>query len=119
MLGELQPSRSLRLKLTPLSVDAVSMLAGETDAATLHRQTGGNPFFVTEVVASAGADVPPTVREAVLARASRLGPSARTVLQAVAVVVPAVVAVLFGPLAVHVKEVEAKVRDIHAPRRNP
>ena len=38
----------------------------------LHRVTGGNPFFVSEVVAAGGERIPPTVREAVLARAARL-----------------------------------------------
>ena len=34
--------------------------------------TGGNPFFVTEALAAGGADLPATVRDAVLARAARL-----------------------------------------------
>jgi DNA-binding CsgD family transcriptional regulator len=90
VLGELPSSGSVRLKLTPLSVDAVSTLAGGTDAEVLHRQTAGNPFFVTEVLASGRAEVPPTVREAVLARVARLEPAARNVLHAVAVVPPRV-----------------------------
>jgi DNA-binding CsgD family transcriptional regulator len=88
VLGELPSGPSVRLKLTPLSVEAVAMLAGRSEAKALHRQTGGNPFFVTEVLASGRAEVPPTVREAVLARAARLEPAARNVLHAVAVIPP-------------------------------
>ncbi|HEV3402012.1 MAG TPA: AAA family ATPase, partial [Acidimicrobiales bacterium] len=73
-----------RLQLRPLSVAAVAQLTEglEVDAEQLHRQTGGNPFFVTEVLAA--GDVPGSVRDAVLARASRLGPKAREVLDAAA-----------------------------------
>src|SRR5205085_402280 len=45
-------------------------------------------FFVTEALAAVEAGVPPTVRDAVLARASRLGESARNLLEAVAIVPP-------------------------------
>ena len=56
------------------------------DAATLHRLTGGNPFFVTEVLAAEGETVPATVGDAVLARAARLSPEARAVLDVAAVI---------------------------------
>jgi DNA-binding CsgD family transcriptional regulator/tetratricopeptide (TPR) repeat protein len=91
MLGELATQRSVtRLKLAPLSPDAVAELAipHGFDAAELYRTTGGNPFFVVEVLASGGDRIPSTVREAVLARGARLSPSARTVLEAVALVPP-------------------------------
>jgi DNA-binding CsgD family transcriptional regulator len=75
-----------RLRLEPLSADTVRELAGErgVDAAMLHRRTGGNPFFVAEALAAMG-ELPPTVRDAVLARAARLSPAARAVLDAAAV----------------------------------
>jgi len=88
VLGELPPGRTVRLKLTPLSVGAVTTLATGRDAEVLHRQTGGNPFFLTEVLASDRSEMPATVREAVLSRAARLDPTARTVLHAVAVAPP-------------------------------
>ena len=43
------------------------------DAAALYRLTGGNPFYVTEVVQSGMGEVPTSARDAVLARVSRLG----------------------------------------------
>jgi DNA-binding CsgD family transcriptional regulator/tetratricopeptide (TPR) repeat protein len=82
-----------RVRLQPLTAEAVGTLAegsSEADVHELHRRTGGNPFFVTEVLAtrSGGDAVPETVRDAVLARAARLDPSARRLLDAVAVVPP-------------------------------
>lgn len=89
LLGELPSSRHvIRLTLAPLSAEAVATLAGDAHGGALHRQTGGNPFFVTEVLAAGGAELPTTVREAVLARTARLDDSARRVLDAVAVVPP-------------------------------
>jgi predicted ATPase len=79
-----------RVPLLPLTETAVRTLVGEraVDAAALHRQTGGNPFFVTEVLASAGGGLPPSIRDAVLARVARLSYSAQAVLQTAAVIGP-------------------------------
>ena len=90
-LGELATQRSVsRLKLAPLSSDAVGELAQPygVDSAELYRMTGGNPFFVAEVLASGDDRIPATVREAVLARGARLSRSGRTLLEAVALVPP-------------------------------
>ncbi|MCW3064459.1 MAG: family ATPase, partial [Solirubrobacterales bacterium] len=86
-LGELPARAADRLALTPLSPDAVAALVGVTgvDAGELHRRTAGNPFFVTEVLAAAGGEIPDTVRDAVLARAARLDDDARVLLDAVAI----------------------------------
>ena len=80
----------LRLELRPLSAEAVAQLAAPhgVDAEELHRKTAGNPFFVTEALAGGEGEIPPTVREAVLARAARLSEPATAVLEAVAVVPP-------------------------------
>src|SRR5207247_970293 len=71
-----------------LSLDAVTELATPhaVDPEELYGKTAGNPFFVTEALATGMADVPPTIRDAVLARAARLGSDARGLLEAVAVV---------------------------------
>jgi len=76
-----------RMVLPPLSLAAVRMLAstaGAPDATRLYEVTGGNSFFVTEVLAAGGSDVPATVRDAVVARVGRLSPPARHALDAVA-----------------------------------
>jgi DNA-binding CsgD family transcriptional regulator/tetratricopeptide (TPR) repeat protein len=87
VIGELSATR---LNLAPLSQDAVAELAGGAgiDAAELYRRTSGNAFFVTEALAAGAGEVPLTVKDAVLARAARLSPRARTVLEAAAVVPP-------------------------------
>lgn len=91
VLGELATgSASRRLNLTRLSAAAVATLAEPhgVDADELYRRTAGNPFFVTEALAAGEGGIPPTVRDAVLARAARLSEAARTVLEALAVVPP-------------------------------
>ena len=77
-----------RVPLAPLSRDAVVMLADGTDADVdaVHRVTRGNPFFVTEALASPGDVVPVSVMEAVLARVGRLGPACRDALDQLSVV---------------------------------
>ena len=88
LLGDLPTATTTRLSLQPLSVEAVEELARRVEHSSrgLHEATGGNPFFVTEVLAGDGGDVPATVRDAVLARADRLSPGGRRLLDAVAVV---------------------------------
>lgn len=88
-LGDLASSPAVRrVTLSPLSVDAVGTLAAgtEVDAGALHRVTGGNPFFVTEVLAAGGGSIPDTVRDAVLARVVRLPPVGRDSLEMSAVI---------------------------------
>lgn len=90
LLGNLVGSDAAvrRLTLDRLSRDAVAAMArgrvADTDA--LYRQTSGNPFFVSEVLADPSNDVPITVRDAVLGRAARLGAEARAVLDVAAVI---------------------------------
>ena len=87
-LGELPASVVRRVDLAPLGAESVAALARHAgrDAGGLHALTGGNPFYVTEVLASGGGEVPGSVRDAVLARANRLSPAARRVLEIVSVV---------------------------------
>jgi DNA-binding CsgD family transcriptional regulator/tetratricopeptide (TPR) repeat protein len=87
-LGPLAGGPVRRLSLAPLSRAAVARWAGGTNAttATLYSLTGGNPFFVSEVLAASGPQVPATVVDAVLARAQALGDGARRALEQLAVV---------------------------------
>lgn len=90
VLGDLPQTASHRLQLSPLSQSSVFVLANAAGQAEwahkLFHTTSGNPFFVTEALASKGTGVPSSVRDAVLARAARLSPSARDVLEAAAVI---------------------------------
>src|SRR4051794_19328226 len=90
-LGEMPREATDRMRLRPLSPEAVTALAGTAavDAAELHRRTGGNAFYVTEVVAAdGGREIPDTVREAVPAPGARPPPDARAALGAVPIVPP-------------------------------
>lgn len=86
VLGDLATSPGqLRLEVLPLSADGVARLAvgHPIDPGHLHHITGGNPFYVTEVLAAPGWTVPPTVADAVLARAARLPPEVQNLLDTV------------------------------------
>jgi type II secretory pathway predicted ATPase ExeA/tetratricopeptide (TPR) repeat protein len=88
VLGELaRASNIARCELPRLSPDAVAQLAEPhgIDADELYRRTAGNPFFLSEVLASGDREIPPTVRDAVLARAARLSAAAAALLGAVSV----------------------------------
>ena len=91
VLGELSSARTVaRLWLHPLSAKAVNELAEPygVEAAELYRQTNGNPFFVTQVLASGSGQIPATVRDAVLARVARLPAGAKSLLEAIAIATP-------------------------------
>lgn len=89
LLGNLATTSAVRrIPLPPLSALAVQALVGELefDATALYHQTGGNPFYVTEVLANPEKEIPTSVREAVLARVARLSASGYAVLEAAAVI---------------------------------
>jgi DNA-binding CsgD family transcriptional regulator/tetratricopeptide (TPR) repeat protein len=91
VLGELATTRAVtRVAVPPLSATAVGELAEPhgIDPEHLYRQTNGNPFYVTEVLAAGTPDIPPTVRDAVLARVARLSEPARGLLEAIAIATP-------------------------------
>lgn len=87
VLADASAAIGTRVQLAALSAEAVGALGGgRVDAARLHAATGGNPFFVTETLAAGGDGVAESVREAVLARAARLGGAARAVLDAASLI---------------------------------
>ena len=86
VLGDLATYRGTRrMGLAPLSTAAVAALAVDSSIAPdeLYRLTGGNPFFLSEVLAGDGEHVPASARDAVLARTGRLDEEARTALETV------------------------------------
>jgi DNA-binding CsgD family transcriptional regulator/tetratricopeptide (TPR) repeat protein len=86
-LGELAGQRTTRrIDLPPLSARGVRQLAaGSTFVPDdLHRLTGGNPFFVVEVLRGGNAAIPASARDAVLARAAAVGELARHTLEVAA-----------------------------------
>ena len=82
VLGALAGPDVRRLVLRPLSAGAVEELSGGgADAGAVLAATAGNPFFVTEVLANPGIEVPATVRDAVLARLAGLGEETQQALE--------------------------------------
>ena len=89
VLGELASAPGVsRLTVPRLSLEAVRELAGPSgaDGDAIHELTGGNAFYVTEILAVGSDSLPETVRDAVLARAASLGPAARRLLDVAALV---------------------------------
>lgn len=88
VLGDLATAAGCeRLHVPPLTPEGVrSLAAGKAlDAERLHRVTGGNAFYVTEVLAAPGWTVPLSVTDAVLARVSRLSAAARGLVDLVSI----------------------------------
>ena len=88
VIGELPMQSILRMPLARLSAEAVTSMVGDEsfDVDEVLALTGGNPLFVSEVLASGTDAVPLSVRDAVLARALKISPGARAVLDLVSVV---------------------------------
>jgi DNA-binding CsgD family transcriptional regulator/tetratricopeptide (TPR) repeat protein len=112
LLGDLATSAAVRrIGLDPLSAAGVAQLAAGSgvNADALHRLTGGNPFYVTEVLA-AGADVltrealPRSISEAVWGRMARLSTAGRESAYATAVCGPRVELALLHEVAPAAKE---------------
>ena len=85
-LGSIRAESSVFIELGPLSQSAVASLAGDDDQEVFSA-TGGNPFYVTELLASRASDeVPRSVSTAVLGRASKLDDASRRLVELVSVV---------------------------------
>jgi DNA-binding CsgD family transcriptional regulator/SAM-dependent methyltransferase len=80
--GDLPLDCRERIELQPLSPAAVTALAARADhvAQDIYAVTGGNPFHVTEFLATERATIPHSVRDATLARTARLTSHARRTL---------------------------------------
>jgi len=88
VIGELPAQNLVRVHLDGLSAPAVkSMVEGTAlDVDEVLDLTGGNPLFVTQVVAAGVERVPSSVQDSVVARAAKLSSGARQVLELVSVV---------------------------------
>jgi DNA-binding CsgD family transcriptional regulator len=88
LLAAVASGHGHRLPLQPLSRSAVSRLAATAGSGVdeLMRLTGGNPFYVSEVLAGPPGDLPATVADTVLARLHGVSPAARTGLEQLSVI---------------------------------
>src|SRR5262249_42599996 len=87
VLAEAPAGSVERMALEELSLPAVAAMAQKTgrNGQELYGLTRGNPFLVTEALAAELDTTPASRRDATLARAARLSPEARAVLEAVAI----------------------------------
>jgi DNA-binding CsgD family transcriptional regulator/MoxR-like ATPase len=88
VIGELPPEVLVRIHLDGLSRHAIADLAGtaDRDVEEILALTNGNPLFVTEVLAPGVENVPTSIQDSVLARAAKLSPEARQVLDLASVI---------------------------------
>lgn len=100
---------AISLDLQPLSGDAVrAMVEGRPiDPDQLHSLTGGNAFFVTEMLEHDGDDLPVTVRDAVLARTIDLDDEARALLDLLVCAPEAIPDRLLPPLGIGITPLRA------------
>ena len=81
-LAALNAAATLRIELGPLSPAAVAVLAGrhQRRAEGLHALTGGNPFYLQQLLNAAPGALPGSLRDTVLAQADLLAPPVRDAL---------------------------------------
>ncbi len=86
-IGDLPQSRLENLPLLPLSLEALTTLVGDDDEAkNIWEITGGNPFFVAELMRVGPEAVPLSVRDVLRSRVDRLGDSGRRLVEVASVV---------------------------------
>ncbi|MFV0383933.1 ATP-binding protein [Paracoccus sp. (in: a-proteobacteria)] len=78
-LGALPPASTIRIPLAPLGRESVRKLCGgDPDRAeAVFRVSGGNPFFVSELVAADDGQIPESVLDVILARLQSLDEGTR------------------------------------------
>lgn len=84
-IGELA-DRAVRIELPTLTVAGVTELAKGTgvDPVEVYGLTGGNPLYVSQMLANPGERLPRTAADVIIAQAQRLPPGAWDALDAVA-----------------------------------
>lgn len=86
LLGDVAAASPTFVELAPLSESAVAVLAG-ANGSGVFAATGGNPFYVTELLAARDVDeVPASVAHKVVGRTSRLDERSRRLVELIAVV---------------------------------
>ncbi|MEM9760890.1 MAG: AAA family ATPase, partial [Pseudomonadota bacterium] len=87
IMGDAISHDAIRLELGPLSQETIARLAEDAgaNADQLKELTGGNAFFVTELLNSQDGRRSESIEESVLLRADRLGASQREVLDTASV----------------------------------
>lgn len=86
-MGGVAPSDVSRMTLAPLSLDAVTKLASghALSPEDLHQRTGGNPFYVSELLRGTESDALRSVQDTVLSRIASAPDDVRLALEAVSI----------------------------------
>ncbi|WP_448811297.1 helix-turn-helix transcriptional regulator [Agromyces bauzanensis] len=87
LLGDIaRHEGAMTIAVPSLTIDAIRVLVRETglDAASVLGRTGGNPFYVTEIVRHPGEGLPASVRDAVLASTNAVAEDDLEVLRLIA-----------------------------------
>lgn len=87
LFGQLNANSFTRLRLLPLSKQAVEKMADEKGykGEDVFAITGGNPFFVTEILASYSLGVPDNIKDCILSIYNRLDDDKKYVWQVLSV----------------------------------
>jgi len=88
ILGDLPHSEIKRIRLSALSETAVDTLMKNAGIKNdnLYDRTGGNPFYVTEVLAYKNDELPSSIKEAVIAHTSKLPADTKELLEIISVI---------------------------------
>lgn len=106
VLGDFPQAQTHRIELQPISPDGVKKMTQQSghSEAYLHEVTGGNPFFLTELLAATDASdtgVPASVQDAISARLNRLPEAEQDFLEFISVIPyaidPSLLSELIGP----------------------
>jgi DNA-binding CsgD family transcriptional regulator/tetratricopeptide (TPR) repeat protein len=87
VLGQIAPDSFTLMKLAPLSRQAVENLSVEKgySGEDVYSVSGGNPFYVNEILASYSPGVPDKIKDSMMSVYSRLGEGAKYVCQILSV----------------------------------
>jgi len=87
VMGQLNPDSFTRMQLPPLSRQAVEKMAGEKGykGEDVYGISGGNPFYVNEILASYSLGVPDNIKDTILSSYNRLDEETKQVWQILSV----------------------------------
>ncbi|HLI93581.1 MAG TPA: LuxR C-terminal-related transcriptional regulator, partial [Puia sp.] len=86
--GQLPPHSFTRIRLAPLSRKAVEAMAAAKGyrGEDVHGISGGNPFYVQEILASYSPGIPENIKDSILSVYNRFDPETRSVCELLSVV---------------------------------
>ena len=87
VLGQIPPDTFTRMQLTPLSKEAVEKMAVEKgySGENVYSISGGNPFYVNEILASYSLGVPENVKDSILSVYHRMDGKSKEIWQLLSV----------------------------------